>query len=215
MLRCAPVVHEACWLLSHRKRLDAAERPSVGTASSVLQYDRPLTTCQYLIWIFFPLVSFGFCAKDANAGANGGYNARCFFASSFVPPLPRLPSQRSVPRPARTRCRSHPGSAITAVRGQRTSDCLSHRTNGTLIPLSRMTEMAGEARRDSRRDKNTQHELMRLPRQSVYSRLAGYEHTNEAERLAVDPAMPQVVGGGPEIVRRRRPVRYVTSRRRF
>ncbi len=207
MLRCAPVVHEACWLLSHGKRLDAAERPSVGTASSVLQYDRPLTTCQYFFWLFFPSVVFRFRSSGATAGANGGYDARCFFAGSFVPPLPRLPSQRSVPRPARTRCRSHPGSAITAVRGQRTSDCLSHRTNGALIPLSRMTEIAGEARRDSRRDKNTQHELTGLPRQSVYSRLAAYEHTNDAERLAVDPAMRQVVGGGPEIVRRRRPVR--------
>ena len=29
----------------------------------------------------------------------------------------------------------------------------------------------------------------------MYSRLAGYEDTNDAERLAVDPAMRQVVGG--------------------
>ncbi len=32
-------------------------------------------------------------------------------------------------------------------------------------------------------------------RQSMYSRLAGYEDTNDAERLSVDPAMRQVVGG--------------------
>jgi len=31
--------------------------------------------------------------------------------------------------------------------------------------------------------------------QSVFSRLAGYEDTNDAERLSVDPAMRQVVGG--------------------
>ena len=33
-----------------------------------------------------------------------------------------------------------------------------------------------------------------LLRQSTYSRLAGYEDTNDAERLAVDPAMRWVVG---------------------
>jgi hypothetical protein len=37
--------------------------------------------------------------------------------------------------------------------------------------------------------------MVALLRQSVYSRLAGYEDTNDAERLAVDPAMRQVVGG--------------------
>ena len=32
-------------------------------------------------------------------------------------------------------------------------------------------------------------------RQSVYRRLAGYEDTNDAERLNVDPVMRHVVGG--------------------
>ena len=35
---------------------------------------------------------------------------------------------------------------------------------------------------------------MPLLRQSVYSRLAGYEDTNDAERLAQDPAMRVIVG---------------------
>ena len=40
-----------------------------------------------------------------------------------------------------------------------------------------LTKM-GEVVRDSRRGKNTQHELVGLLRQSVYSRLVGYEDTN-------------------------------------
>ena len=34
-----------------------------------------------------------------------------------------------------------------------------------------------------------------MVRQSVYSRLAGYEDTTDAERLCVDPAMRRLVGG--------------------
>ena len=41
---------------------------------------------------------------------------------------------------------------------------------------------------DSRRGKNTQLPLADLLRQSVYSRLAGYEDVNDAERLSQDPA---------------------------
>jgi hypothetical protein len=48
---------------------------------------------------------------------------------------------------------------------------------------------------DIRTGKNTQHSLTALLRQSVYSRLAGYDDTNDAERLAVDPAMRHVAGG--------------------
>jgi hypothetical protein len=49
--------------------------------------------------------------------------------------------------------------------------------------------------RDIRTGKNTQHRLAALLRQSIYSRLAGYDDTNDAERLAVDPAMRHVAGG--------------------
>jgi hypothetical protein len=42
---------------------------------------------------------------------------------------------------------------------------------------------------DSRRGKNTQFPFADLLRQSVYSRLAGYEDVNDAERLSQDPAL--------------------------
>ena len=49
--------------------------------------------------------------------------------------------------------------------------------------------------RDIRTGKNTQHSISALLRQSIYSRLAGYDDTNDAERLALDPAMRHVAGG--------------------
>src|SRR5512136_1912509 len=58
-----------------------------------------------------------------------------------------------------------------------------------------LTALADELSRDPRRGMNTQHELKAMLRQAVYSRLAGHEDTNDAERLAVDSAMRQVVGG--------------------
>ena len=57
-----------------------------------------------------------------------------------------------------------------------------------------LTEMTACELTDNRIGKNTQHSLAALLRQSVYSRLAGYEDTNDAERLSVDPAMRHVVG---------------------
>ena len=57
-----------------------------------------------------------------------------------------------------------------------------------------LTELAGLTLADTRTGRNVQHDQVALLRQSVYSRLAGYEDTNDAERLAVDPAMRAVVG---------------------
>jgi hypothetical protein len=57
-----------------------------------------------------------------------------------------------------------------------------------------LTNMVACELRDNRTGKNTQHSVRALLRQSIYSRLAGYEDTNDAQRLCVDPAMRQVVG---------------------
>jgi len=51
-----------------------------------------------------------------------------------------------------------------------------------------LTEKEPNYLRDSRGGRNVQHELVPLLRQSVYSRLAGYEDTNDAEKLARDYA---------------------------
>ena len=57
-----------------------------------------------------------------------------------------------------------------------------------------LTEAVPTYLRETRGGRNVQHELVPLLRQSVYSRLAGYEDTNDALRLARDPAMQAVVG---------------------
>ncbi len=58
-----------------------------------------------------------------------------------------------------------------------------------------LTATAAGRLSDSRTGKNTQHSMTALLRQAVLGRLAGYEDTNDADRLRVDPAMRHVVGG--------------------
>ena len=79
------------------------------------------------------------------------------------------------------------GSVITSDAG-----LLAFRELDDALGLS---DAAGQALSDSRTGKNGRHSLMAQFRQSVFSRLAGYEDVNDADRLGADPAMRWVVGG--------------------
>src|SRR6478672_9060109 len=58
-----------------------------------------------------------------------------------------------------------------------------------------LTDSAADVLHETRTGRNTRHSLAALLRQSLFSRLAGYEDLNDARRLRVDPAMRTVVGG--------------------
>lgn len=79
------------------------------------------------------------------------------------------------------------GSKITSDAG-----LLAYRELDEALEL---TSMGEEVVTESRLGANKQHLLVPLLRQSIYSRLAGYEDVNDAERLCIDPAMRYVVGG--------------------
>ena len=57
-----------------------------------------------------------------------------------------------------------------------------------------LTEIAEDYLQDRRTGRNILHHPVPLLRQSIFSRLAGYDDTNDADRLAYDPAMRVVVG---------------------
>jgi hypothetical protein len=56
-------------------------------------------------------------------------------------------------------------------------------------------DIAGRLLMDTRTGQNRLHSLVGLLRQSVFGRLAEYDDVNDADRLALDPVMRQVVGG--------------------
>ena len=73
------------------------------------------------------------------------------------------------------------GSAIASDAG-----LLAHRE---LDDALRLTDTAADTLADARTGKYGRHRLVGLLRQSVFSRLAGYEVVNDAERLCRGPAM--------------------------
>ncbi len=64
-----------------------------------------------------------------------------------------------------------------------------------LDEAAQLTESGAAELFDFRTGSNIRHAMTALLRQSIYSRLAGYEDVNDAERLRADPVMRHVVGG--------------------
>ena len=57
-----------------------------------------------------------------------------------------------------------------------------------------LTDSADDHFKENRKGKNIRHKLIALLRQSVYSRFAGYDDTNDRNHLSQDPAMRVVEG---------------------
>jgi hypothetical protein len=113
-------------------------------------------------------------------------------SSHFLPKRPRNPMGDSpndalrVDFDRQLKLEFH-GSAVTTDAG-----LLAYRELDNALGL---TGSAASGLHDTRTGQNTQHTLTALLRQSIYSRLAGYEDVNDAERLYRDPALRTVVGG--------------------
>jgi len=82
------------------------------------------------------------------------------------------------------------GARITSDAG-----LLACRELDGVLGLTRRRRVAPSYLQETRGGRNVQHELVPLLRQSVYSRLAGCEDTNDAVRLARDPAMSSTCQG--------------------
>jgi Transposase DDE domain group 1 len=67
---------------------------------------------------------------------------------------------------------------------------------------------------DKRTGRNIRHAMPTLLRQSVYSRLAGYEDVNDAGRLSVDPVMRAITGKMAMASKPPAPTRWGVSKRR-
>ena len=78
-----------------------------------------------------------------------------------------------------------------------------------------LTDMATYELTDNRTGKNTQHSITALLRQSVYSRLAGYEDTNDAQRLAVDPGSVPLLASEQKIKQPLQSARWEGLKPRF
>ena len=93
----------------------------------------------------------------------------------------------SIPKPPAgvTRLELH-GATITSDAG-----LLAFRELDDALDL---TPIASDYLQESRTGRNIRHHLVPLLHQSIYSRLAGYDDTNDAQRLAQDPAMRVIVG---------------------
>src|SRR5271167_2360354 len=98
------------------------------------------------------------------------------------------------------------GSTVTSDAG-----LLAYRELDDALQL---TSTAATGLHDSRTGQNTQHSLLALLRQSIYSRLAGYEDVNDAERLCLDPALRSWSVAAPRTITPLPPARWPASRPR-
>jgi hypothetical protein len=76
---------------------------------------------------------------------------------------------------------------------QRFRQLLGKLEQGPLMPISLDATFGSHA--DAHTGKNGRHALVAMFRQSVFSRLAGYEDVNDVLRLRHDPAMRWMIGG--------------------